>query len=206
MSYLTPDEAKAARDSLKLSQSLVARETGIDRAYLSQFENSKRILEDSQIAKLYEYYLTQGWEQPEEQLATTTEEAINSDNHGLTIMDGFVVSQAVTISQAEALLTEYYDNTEEINTIKQRSLERGFFGGLSEEELRNKSLRALALIARQCQIKELLHGHHEPIEHKVSFDDPDTLQTVGDYIEAMIQAGSSNRANQTDEEELTGAV
>ncbi len=46
---------KSARESMGISQSKLAKELGINRAYLSQFESGKRLLNDNEIEVIYAY-------------------------------------------------------------------------------------------------------------------------------------------------------
>ncbi len=199
MSLLTPNQAVEARQSLNLSQAMVARDTGLNRAYLSQFEGSKRVLEDPWLTTLHEYYVSQGWEPVEDTDRASVEQRLKSEKHGLTIVDGFVISSHASIDEAETLLEEYYDNAHEIEQLKAVEFKRGILGGLSEHEIRDKSVRAFALMARQCQIVQLLHGRHESIDHSVSLYDSDTIRTAGDYIEAITQAAKGGQEIETGE-------
>ena len=207
MSYLTPDRAIAARESLSLSQSLVARETGIARSYLSQFENSKRVLEDSQLEELNDYYMSQGWTPSEESMKQSPEQLINSGKHGLTIADGFVVCQypAANGYIVEDLLDAYYENSQLIHDALNQKLERGFFGGLDEEEALKDCLRPLLLMARQYEIKQILSGQYTKPSSSVTPSDSSTVQTVGDYLEVLMMARIPNRHPQT-QDELEKAV
>jgi|GEM_PF-868959 len=195
MNYLTPDQAVMARETLNLSQAKVARDTGINRAYLSQFEGSKRILEDQPLSRLQEYYMSLGWAPSPETSTASVKQLLDSDKHNLTIMDGFVVAMESFSSEAEAevLLDEYYAIGEEIVELKQQELKRGFFGGLDESEALSDSLRALVLMGRQCEIKQMLQGQLEPDQSVVDRNDKSTVQTVGDFIEVLLQGGCPDR-------------
>jgi transcriptional regulator with XRE-family HTH domain len=58
---ITPEQSKDARSELDLSQNYVSKQTGIGRAYMSQFENDYRKLTDSQQAKLRSFYEDEGF-------------------------------------------------------------------------------------------------------------------------------------------------
>jgi len=195
MNYLTPDQAAMAREALNLSQARVAKDTGINRAYLSQFEGSKLVLEDHLLKRLQEYYAGLGWKPSPEVSTASVKQLLDSDKHNLTIMDGFVVAMESFSSDAEAevLLDEYYGIGEEIVELKQQELKRGFFGGLDESEALNDSVRPLVLMGRQCEIKQILQGQLEPGESVVNLNDSSTVQTVGDFIEALLQGRCPDR-------------
>lgn len=57
---LTPEQARQARSALKLSQSAVAAQTGINRTYLSLFEGSKYAFDDDTQDTLRSFYEDQG--------------------------------------------------------------------------------------------------------------------------------------------------
>ena len=59
---ITSKQARLARESLGMSQTVVARETGISRSYLSQFENGSLQLAKPLIDKLQEFLENKGYE------------------------------------------------------------------------------------------------------------------------------------------------
>ncbi len=193
MNVLTPDLAIQAREQLKLSQSKAAKESGINRAYLSQFEGSKRVLDDSQLERLAEFYSSLGWKPPSEATESTQEQLLNSDKHGLTIIDGFVIAPDTLEIGAESLLDEYYEIEEEIKELKAQKVKRGLFGGLDEHEAQSQCLRPLVLMARLCEIKQVLQGRLDIDSIEADKNDHATVQTVGDYIEVLLQYGIPDR-------------
>jgi len=193
MNVLTPDLAIQAREQLKLSQSKAAKESGINRAYLSQFEGSKRVLDDSQLERLAQFYSSLGWEPPSEAVESTQEQLLNSDKHGLTIIDGFVIAPDAFEAGAESLLDEYYELEEEIKELKTKKVKRGLFGGLDEHDARDQCMRPLALMARLCEIKQVLQGQFDTESIEVDKDDTSTVQTVGDYLEVLLQHAKPDR-------------
>jgi transcriptional regulator with XRE-family HTH domain len=204
--YLTPDMAAEARQSLNLSQAKAAKETGINRAYLSQFESGKRVLEDTLLETLSSYYESQGWQPTQEQAKASVEQLINSDKHPLNIADGFVVSDdAAEEFILEDLLDEYYKNAQEIESLLQDELDKGLLGFFNEERALRQSVRPLLLMARQFQIKQILHGHYEEHPRDVDIEDGSTLTTVGDFIEALIISACPDRIRPYLEEVLEEA-
>lgn len=61
MQKITGLQSKDARSALGKSQGEVSKETGISRAYLSQFENGIRKLTDSELVVLKDYYEDSGF-------------------------------------------------------------------------------------------------------------------------------------------------
>lgn len=193
MNVLTPDLAIQAREQLNLSQSKAAKESGINRAYLSQYEGNKRVLDDSQLERLAEFYGSLGWKPPTEVAELTQEQLINSDKHGLKIIDGFVIAPEAFDIGAEVLLDEYYELEEEIKELKTKELKRGLFGGLDEHDAKDQCIRPLALMARLCEIKQVLQGQLDTTSIEVDKDDTSSIHTVGDYIEVLLQYSSPDR-------------
>lgn len=188
MKFLTPDQAVKARESLNLSQAKAAREAGVNRPYLSEFERSKRVLDDGDQTKLLEYYIGLGWIPSSEIQNTSVKQQLNSDKHDLTIMDGLVISPDAYDIDVHALLEESYEIEDELIELKQQGLRRGFFGGLDEQEALDSCLRPLILMGRLCEIKQILQGRFDS-----SYSEDGPLETVGDYIEKLLRRGVADR-------------
>ena len=58
MKNLSPADFSSVRNALGLSLSTVAKESGINRNYLSNFEKKKHFLEETAKVKLRDYYLS----------------------------------------------------------------------------------------------------------------------------------------------------
>ena len=201
MSMMTPDIAAKAREQLKLSQALVAKETGISRSYLSQYEGSKRILEDHLISALEEFYKSNGWTADEKHQEQSVEQALNSPDHDLIIADGFVVAQeALADYILDDLLDEYYTNNAEIDRLAKQEIERGFFGGFNEESAYSECAIPLALMARQYQIIQILQGKYEPTKNISDIKTTADIDTKGDYIEVLISNATPDRVRPISEE------
>jgi len=208
MTKLTPSEAIKARETLNLSQSRVARDTGLSRSYLSQFENGKRILEDRWLNTLYEYYSSLGWSNTKESTSDSTESNPPSPtklDHKLNIVDGFVIPIGVEAEYVvEDLMDEFYDNSQKIEKCRHKKISRnvGFlFGddrGIDNETAYEESRRMLILMARQYEIIQILHGQHENCHSGVTTE-LDTVKTVGDYVAALICATLPDRVFSVDE-------
>ena len=108
-------------------------------------------------------------------------------------MDGLVVAPKSFAFDAEALLDESYAIEEEIAELKQRKLKRGLFGGLDGAEALAACARPLILMNRQCEIKKILQGQFESDYSDADMSDADTIQTVGDYLEVLLQSAIPDR-------------
>jgi len=193
MTYLTPDQAVIARKTLNLSQAKVAKDTGINRAYLSEFEGSHRVLEDRRLVTLFDYYVGNGWEPGSDDYDVPVKQLLDSDKHDLTIIDGFVVAPKSFTSESEVLLDEYYTISQELLELKLCKLKRGLFGWLDESEALKKCVRPLVLMSRQYEIIQILHGQLDSDYSGVDRGDTSTVQTVGDYLEAQLQGAIPDR-------------
>ncbi|HCS28659.1 MAG TPA: hypothetical protein DIW43_14450 [Spongiibacteraceae bacterium] len=190
---ITPATAIAARKELGLSQAMVAREIGLNRSYLSDFEGGKRILEDRWLEALFSFFLAEGWlpadTEPE---VVGTEVAQQSEDSSATnffaCADGFIIAKPAIDEEVESLLDELYDNNERIRGEKQRLLPRGFLGGLDEADAVETCLPALAMMARQYEITQQLHGHHEKPRSDLDPSVKGSVQTVGDYLAILVAA------------------
>jgi len=187
MTILTPDQAIAARESLKLSQAKVAKDTGINRGYLSQFEGSKRVFEDDKLTTLEDYYLGLGWQPDEATRNAPVDQLLNSDKHGLTIIDGFVVAPAAIGFEAERLLEEYYEADQEIQSLLEQESEKGLFGGLDQEATLKACYRPLVLMARQYEIQKIIQGQFEDKYHEADLEQTSSIRSLGDCIEALMK-------------------
>lgn len=185
MEYLTGDIAFQARQELGLSQSKVAKETGINRAYLSEFEGDKRVLSESQLKGLSDYLQQQGWSPTSEQSEATVEELINHDKCGLTIRDGFVVVQHASEHDVEELLGEYYALDDEIEGLCSAKVIRGMFG-IDDEEAIKQGLQVLLCIARRSEILNVLQGRTDALGGRLDISNEKTLISVGDYVNALL--------------------
>lgn len=63
---ITPTQSKHARDVLGLSQAAVAKAAKVNRTYLSSWENESKILTDTILIRLHDFYRSQGYQFPDE--------------------------------------------------------------------------------------------------------------------------------------------
>ena len=178
MNILNPEQARQARETLGLSQSLVSKETGISRAYISQYETGHRILEDTSQETLNEFYISQGWNP-----TPTPKGVTNEDPSPFILMDGMLIVKPESESNLEALIDEYYENDELIAELRNEPVESGWLlGGLDREGSTEKALPLLALYARQYQIKETLQGRLGD-SSKLDGAEP---KTIGDFVDLVL--------------------
>jgi transcriptional regulator with XRE-family HTH domain len=191
MNIITPDLATEAREQLKLSQAKVARDTGINRPHLSEFERSKRILNDPQLEALHTYFVGLGWEPSEDTNIESAEQLLSSDKHSLTITDGFVAID-LPPGDLDQLLEEFYDNQQKIEELKKEPAARAVIGWIHEGEAQKQLIEVLLLIARQYEIVQIIHGQHEILINVIP-GDQSTILTTGEYIEANIMQSFPDR-------------
>ncbi len=188
--YITPDQSIKAREQLSMSQSKAASAVGINRAYLSEFESSKRVLEDHAMDKLTRFYKEQGWK-PDVNVPVA--QSLNSDKHGLTLVDGMVVGANVPKNVQEQLLAEMYELETEIEELMERPVKQLLFGGLDENDSLSRSIRPLLLMCRQNEIKKILQGRIDGPYSEANGSDRKSINTIGDYIEATMKNAVPDR-------------
>lgn len=181
MNQLNQTSAKEIRESLKLSQAKVANETGINRAYISQYESGRRVMEDRDLETLEHFYIQEGWDP-----MPLDPEQPPMEIEGFRYVDGFIVTEPeseIEEEQLEALIQEYYDNAESINEMRTQPVEKGFlFGGLDKESTTEKALPLLTLYARQYQIKETLQGRSAL---PVITEEKPVISNLGEFVDLI---------------------
>lgn len=193
MEHITPAQSASARQQLGLSQAKVAKETKINRTYLSQFESGKRILPDLELLRLSDFYESLGWSNIGEGSLDSSVQMPASEHY--RIADGFVIAEPSLMFDLEDLLDEYQDNDRKVRELVEAELPRGFlFGGLNHDEAVAAALKPLVLMAANCQIQQILHGTYEVDNWDLEMADEDSITTVGDYITALINRFSRNRS------------
>lgn len=187
---ITPSIAVAARQELGLSQAMVSRQTGINRAYLSDFEGGKRLLADRQLGALFDYFVGEGWipDDAAEAAIVSKPEISMCGEHA--IADGFVLAAPAVDSELEALLEEYYRNEDFIASEMANRIQRGILGGIDQADARQASIAALSAMARQYQIVQILHGRYQAPNKEIDWAKRSTVQTVGDYVHLLAESAS----------------
>ena len=158
---LSPDEAKAARATVGLSQNKVALAVGISRTNLALFEVKKYLLDDETLIQLKQFYTNFGYEFGG--LTMVEQDNSVSDNNtdydvapGVRLMDGFAIPEGVDTDEAENLLEEISDNDSQIEALSDVKPNVGWFSGEPDTEGVEQLLR---LHARNYLLTRCLQGH-----------------------------------------------
>ncbi len=186
---LTPADSKQARVKLNLSQTKAAAEAGINRAYLSQFENGSRILTDNTLNQLLDYYLSQGWADTNDPI----EDEIAIQKGIIRVCDGFVIPDTTEDEVVDHLLAEYHQNETEIAKLQKQESEQGFFLGLDEDATRSKSQRLILLMARNYGIVTQLHGQETLLP---TFKERTDINTLGDLVKNLFHEENAGHMGQ----------
>lgn len=199
MTILSNTQAVAARAAVSLSQSRVAKDTGISRAYLSQFESGKRILEDRWLTALNSYYREHGWSPEAGDSVPAEQQAI-----GIRMRDGFQISAALNDSQVEQLLDAYYDNQLQIEELAASEVPRGsIFQSVAKEKALKLAFKLLCLTAQQDGIVRQLRGQDVvAICNTMPYRD---METTGQYTGSLI-AGALGLKELDQEEDETALL
>ena len=201
MTILSNTQAVAARAAASLSQSFVAKDIGISRAYLSQFESGKRILEDRWLIALKEYYQARGWN-PESSTSSAPE--IESDN--IRIRDGFQISGALEEDEIESLLENYYSNQLEIEALSGSEVPRGsIFQSVAKEKALKIVFQVFCLTAQQDDIVRKLRGHDTVFS--ISSMPYREMETTGQFAGSLIadRLGLQDASSEDDEHQWLDA-
>lgn len=198
MTILTNTQAVAARTALSLSQTSVAKDVGINRTYLSQFESGARILEDRWQSSLLEYYQAQGWEPDSNQAPPQGQ----GNTVSIRMRDGFQISANLDDEQVEGLLTSYYDNQLQIEELARSELPRGsIFQSIAKERALKIAFKIFCLTAQQDNILRQLRGH-DPVLHCNEMPYRE-METVGQYAGSLIAEALGVKSIDDDESELS---
>lgn len=181
---LLPEHSIEARRLLGLSQAAVAKDSGVSRPLISQFENGRAIMADAVKRRLADYYIDQGYDLPE---SPEQDEAEGGDEDheapaprrrlapripgGTYLVDGHLVPKGVSPGRAELLLGEVSDNHDEIAEflLDDRGVSPvevdGFFGSSFDYSPVNAQLdeaaRVIVLMARNYLLLTRLRGEDE---------------------------------------------
>jgi transcriptional regulator with XRE-family HTH domain len=193
---MTSTQSKAARAALGISQSKVARATGINRTQLALFEVKKYVLDEAKLSALREYYEAQGYEfeAPDTTRKSTSRDlqapvarlaepdAHETHSSDTKVIDWFVVPAGLEDDALEALLDELDTNDRRIDELALQAPQFDWLGepkpGAQDEVLR--------LMARNyLRVRQLQFGAMEP----ASGDDTakqDRPATVGELVSKAI--------------------
>jgi len=185
---ILPKHSKDAREMLSLSQSVVARGAEMNRSYLSQWENETKILPDSTLVRLHDYYESMGYAFPE--VADIAQELVQaapaapaapaaSPAPGIALpgntylVDGHLIPKAIRpgvvenileeIHAGEILVAEFLGDTTEVEPVV---TEGSFFfeGEVDDtpvEIQRAAALAVMAVLAKNYLLLKQLRGDDE---------------------------------------------
>lgn len=189
---LTGAQAKAARARLGLSQGKVAVSVGLNRTYLSLFENGKYLLPDGDLLRLRDFYsdLDSEFDDPGAVHSDDLGEAgscadSDGDSAYIRVKDGFVIPQHMDDDEVERILSEYAENKATIHRLCAYDL-RGhhtdtfLWDELDQDEVEKRTNEVLVLMAKNHVLVEALQGG-APVSACEG-----KPQTTGDFVEAML--------------------
>ena len=205
---LTNNQARTARATLGFSQGSVANAVGLNRTYLSLFENGKYLFPDRDLRKLRDYYSSMGAsfdksEIPDDSNIVAVHDVVGERHaraaadrdadrtKSLRVMDGFAIPINMDDIEVEHLLSEYSDNQKTIHQLcsydirKKHSSEPFLFWDamIDQSEVEKRTKQVLTLMAKNYFLIETLHGH-DPLIRKADHTESE-LCTTGDFIRAM---------------------
>jgi len=171
MTILTPLQSKAAREALGLSQSKVARETGINRSTLALFEVNKYLLDDRALHGLRDFYESQGHTfeeaakpataatlappQPAPVAAPLAAHEAHEEDSRAPVVDGFAIMSGFDHDEVEAALDQIHANDAAIAEITAQPVKRHWF---TDDIITAPSDKALTLMARNYVLIRQLQG------------------------------------------------
>jgi len=167
MTILTPLQSKAAREALGLSQSKVARETGINRSTLALFEVNKYLMDDRVLRGLRDFYESHGHTFEEAatpataatmappQAAPVTPHETHEEASHAPVVDGFAILSGFDQDDVEAALDQIHANDAAIAEITAQPVQRHWF---SDDIITAPSDKALDLMARNYVLIRQLQG------------------------------------------------
>ncbi|MGE3480454.1 MAG: helix-turn-helix domain-containing protein [Gammaproteobacteria bacterium] len=183
MTILTPAQSQAARLALGLSQSKVARATGINRSTLSMFESSKYLLEDRALRELRNFYQGQGYPFEEKAAEISLPAAPTAPKAAIPpvflepdrapVMDGFVIPTGIALEEVENALDEVHANDQAIAEIVAQPVKRNWFTDEFPAEATDKAVKLMArnyLLIRQLQGHTVVEAANDDGEPRIQAD------------------------------------
>ncbi|MGC2457969.1 MAG: helix-turn-helix transcriptional regulator [Gallionellaceae bacterium] len=168
---ITPEQAKAARDSLGLSQRFIATETGINRSQLALFEVGKYNLEAFKRLALADFYARLGYrfaELPSPLVSSPSIQkagvaaiqklkraSVNEAVQLPRIIDGIVISVEIVKSDIDRITAEIKSNDFLIERLAITSVDLALFSG---EPRTHEHETLIRLMARNYQLMRSLQG------------------------------------------------
>jgi transcriptional regulator with XRE-family HTH domain len=144
-------ELKNLRQSRGVSQAQLARDVGIQRSYISQFENGKYLFEDTELTSIRAYL--ESMEDLNEFSGASSEE-VRLDS---VIRDGLLIPGGLDADQIELGFDGLHTSLAMFREACDLSVPKGFFG-VDEEELQSLQLDAGLIAIRALQHIFALQG------------------------------------------------
>jgi transcriptional regulator with XRE-family HTH domain len=133
---ITPSELKALRTVKGISQVRLAKDAGLQRSYLSQYENGKYLFSDDDLDSIMKA-LDRVDDVNDPELPTLFDLALDP-----VILVGFLVPGGVEPEECELALEKFEDAMSEVMDRLNLETPRGFFGGVDREALSRHLLDA----------------------------------------------------------------
>lgn len=165
-SILTAQQSRSARAKLGVSQSTVAKATGINRSQLALFEVQKYLLAGDQLEALREYYEEGGYRFGQGKALAVPPEASDEDSadeadaSDFAARDSFLVGAGLDEEEVEARLQEIAANDEAIASLAQAKALTDFWSGEPVTQGRDEVLRRMA---RNYALVRALQGRDAPV-------------------------------------------
>ena len=189
---LTTNHARAARESLGLSQAAVCRETGISRNIMSAFEQRKIVLGDEMQNRLVEFFAERGVEVagaldgPTAGIAVDEGVAISpAQVRDYQIVDGFCVPSGLDPDRVEELLVQLDKVGSDISVLKSTACTTGMFDRYSDH-CDSQFERLLLLCAKWRDIVLELHGYESELSVG-TFKKHASDERLGDRVGGTVQ-------------------
>ena len=157
---ITPEQSRAARTSLGLSQAFIARETGINRSQLALFEVGKYQLEKYKLLALRDCYLRLGYPLDGKAPSPVPVKPLpNPNSPPQHIIDGLLVGKGLTKEAVEGIRAEIALNDASISEFAQKPFKRDW---ITDEPITEERDAIFRLMARNYQLMRNLQGR-EPL-------------------------------------------
>ncbi len=168
---LTPSQAKSARKFLEISQSYASQAIGINRAYLSQFENGKINLDETELDSIKEFYVLEGYEFDNEF------ENADSENHSSELLKEIKANEQKIIE-----LCKY--------NIRQNHLQEPLFAEpyIKADDLNKYVSEVLILLAtNHILAKQVNSSNENDVTKEFS-----KAETTGDFVSVLLEQSSTS--------------
>jgi transcriptional regulator with XRE-family HTH domain len=149
---ITPVALKALRTLKGVSQAALAREVGLQRSYISQFETGKYLMTDAEIDAVTDYLSSLN--DVNEKVPQESPEALWEAR----VVDGLLVPGGLSGDKLEALIEALRDAQDELVIASNINAPRGFFGGVDQAELDRLRSRAGIIALKVVHLMSAIQG------------------------------------------------